>query len=232
MELTPSAPIGWEVVRNGASVADRGLVLYVARGCASCHGLGGTGTSVGSSVLGASERKVTRLIRDGSGGMPVYHPNDLSDQEIQTLAGYIASLGPAPTETPIFGTPTATPWPSPTPTPAPKPTPTPIPTPSSTPEPGTTPTPTPVPTVSDAEIKAAQQLYIDVGCDICHGKSAEGGEKGPELKGFTAEDISKAVREGIRNQASKYPREMERYTTNDLTDEELEQLVKYLLSLK
>ncbi len=102
------------------------------------------------------------------------------------------------------------------------------------PEPEVTPTPTPIPepTLSPAEFEAAQQLYIDVGCDICHGVRGEGGEKGPELKDLTVEEITKAVREGIRTPGSKYTREMEPYSENDLFDGELEQIISYLQSLE
>ncbi|MBI4313071.1 MAG: c-type cytochrome [Chloroflexi bacterium] len=232
VESEAGAPMGWKPThRVGDSPS--GYVLYFGLGCASCHGLYAEG-GVGPFLLGDTERKITKLVRDGTGGMPTYHAEELSDQKLADLISYIMSLGPAPTETPVPAKPTPTPYPTATPTPAPTPTPT------ATPVPGATPTPTPSPTptapkqaLSPAEVQAAQRLFVDVGCDICHGAKAEGGQKGPKLvkADLDREEVVKNIREGVRNPDSKYPREMEPYDLTELTDAEMEQIVKYLLNL-
>ncbi|MBI4339233.1 MAG: c-type cytochrome [Chloroflexi bacterium] len=227
------APKPW-VPRDNIQVD--GYILYTARGCAACHGLSAKGSFVGPTLLGASERKIAKIVRDGTGGMPTYHYVELSDQEMTAISEYIQGLGPAPTETPALARPTATPYPRATPTPAPTATPTATPLPGVTPV-AATPTPSPTPTVarpalSPAELKAAQQLFADVGCDICHGAKAEGGSKGPKLSGLTREGMVKAIREGVvRQPDSKYPRAMEAVKVSDLSDQELEQIIKFLLSL-
>ncbi len=229
IEDTPGAPSAWEHTSRVGDPAP-GYVLYVGHGCAACHGLAGEG-GVGSPLLGDAERKYNNVVRDGTGGMPTYHQVDLTDKELADIVSYVQSLGPEPTETPVVAKPTATPYPTATPTPAPTATPTPTPVPGATPTPTPSPTPTvPKPALSPAELKAAQQLFADVGCDICHGPSADGGTKGPKLTGFTADEIIKSVRDGKRSPDSKYPREMEAYDLNKLTDQELDQLIKFLLS--
>ncbi len=226
------APEGWQPRVKDAP----GYMLYVARGCAACHGLYAQG-GVAPALLGDSDRKIAKLVRDGTGGMPTYHSAELTEKELAAITAYLIYLGPEPTPTVSTAKPTPTPYPTATPTPAPTATPTPTPLPGVTPIPTATPTPATQkptkPVLSAAELKAAQQLYMDVGCDICHGAKAEGGQKGPTLVGadLTRDVIVKDVREGVRTPGSKYPRAMEPSSATDLSDLELEQLVKYLLSL-
>ena len=256
------APVGWKLADESS---DTGLSLYVARGCAGCHGLDGAGTFSGPDLRGGSLRRVTKLTRDGNGGMPNYHESDLTDSELGLIFEFLESLGPAPVVLVPEPEPSPTPWPSPTPFPLPTPVASPIPTasptpilgladsddahpqdddpvkidmpseeqatpaalPTDTPEP--TPTATPAPRLTEEESGEARRLFIDVGCDLCHGLDAEGTEKGPELTGFAATDIRDSVRDGIVNPESEYTREMEPYTLDDLTAAELDLLVDYLL---
>ncbi len=62
---------------------------------------------------------------------------------------------------------------------------------------------------------------------------ARGSDKGPNVTvtEMNADDIRRAIREGIRDPESEYPREMEGYEANELTDEEMEQLVDLVLGL-
>ncbi len=229
LETTPEAPAPWQPTSRLETPVP-GYVLYVSLACAACHGLNAEG-GVAPSLLGDAERKFNNVVRDGTGGMPTYHKVELTDAQLLAIVGYVQSLGLEPEET-VTAKPTATPYPTATPTPAPTPTPT------ATPLPGVTPTPTPSPTptvakpvVSPEEMKKAQQLFADVGCDICHGANAKGGTKGPTLAGMTEDDIIKAVREGLRKPDSKYPRAMEAVDQTKLSDGELAIIVKFLLNL-
>ena len=145
VDTDPGAPLGWNPAADSEE-SEAGLALYVGRGCASCHGLSGEGTASGPPVLGASARRIGKLTRDGPGGMPAYHESEMSDDDLDAVASFVAALGPAPTETPEQGTPTATPWPSPTPSPTVTPTSTATPEPGATATPVLTPSPTAEPT--------------------------------------------------------------------------------------
>lgn len=245
-------PQGWDLSskKKASNDIDAGLKSYIARACASCHGIKGKGNASGPPIVGLSERKIRKVMKDGSGGMPVYHEDALNTGETDLLVGYIVSLGSEPIETPT-PSPAPTPWPKPsatpsaTPTRTPRPTYTPTPAPAGLPTPMATATPTPTPPpvavstatplpkpdLSPEEFEAAKQLYIDVGCDICHGPSAEGNEKGPAVAGSTTDEIRTSVREGIRDPNSKYPREMKATDDADLSDEELQMIIDFLRSL-
>jgi ubiquinol-cytochrome c reductase cytochrome c subunit len=80
---------------------DEGKKLYSV-GCASCHGQSGQGTTDGPSLVGVGSAAVDFQV--GTGRMPARQPgaqipkkkNIYSQQEIDQLAAYIASLGPGP----------------------------------------------------------------------------------------------------------------------------------------
>ncbi|WP_330176209.1 c-type cytochrome [Streptomyces sp. NBC_01498] len=80
---------------------DEGKKLY-AVGCASCHGVGGQGTTDGPSLTGVGAAAVDFQV--GTGRMPAQQPGPqvpkkkvIYDQkEIDQLAAYVASLGPGP----------------------------------------------------------------------------------------------------------------------------------------
>ncbi|WP_330303984.1 MULTISPECIES: c-type cytochrome [unclassified Streptomyces] len=80
---------------------DEGKKLY-AVGCASCHGTGGQGTSDGPSLVGVGAAAVDFQV--GTGRMPAQQPGAqipkkkviYSQDEIDLLAAYIASLGAGP----------------------------------------------------------------------------------------------------------------------------------------
>lgn len=71
-------------------------------GCASCHGTHGQGSSDGPSLVGVGSAAVDFQV--GSGRMPAQQPGpqiqkkktQYSQDEIDQLAAYIASLGPGP----------------------------------------------------------------------------------------------------------------------------------------
>ncbi|MFC6713538.1 c-type cytochrome [Branchiibius cervicis] len=87
-----------------ASTADdvaAGKALFLSN-CATCHGLSGTGTNEGPSLVGVGAAATDFQV--GTGRMPLAQPGtqaqrgevQFSDDEIKQLAAYVASLGPGP----------------------------------------------------------------------------------------------------------------------------------------
>jgi len=83
------------------AVVETGRALYVAS-CASCHGASGQGGSAGPSLLQAGAASADFYLRTGR--MPLSAPGQravrqepvFSEQEIQALVAYVASLGEGP----------------------------------------------------------------------------------------------------------------------------------------
>ena len=232
-------PEGWMPASHFADVESRGEAAFVGFGCASCHDTDGSGTAGGPGIAGSSIRRINTLTRDGPGGMPAYGESFLRESDLDEIADYIVSLPevpehlipvPAPTATPF---PTATPIPLPTATPMPTPTPLPpgAPTPIPTPTPVPEATPAPTATPNPVRLAASQKLYIDVGCDLCHGVNGEGGSDGPALGDQPAAEISEMIRDPQRSPDSKYPEPMSDYTVDELSGAEMEEIIYYLLNL-
>lgn len=80
-------------------------------------------------------------------------------------------------------------------------------------------------------LEAAQLLFVDVGCDLCHAEDAMGTEEGPALNDLTAQEVQDFVRDPVRPPDSSYPKEMKAYGLDKLLDEELEELIFYLSNL-
>lgn len=90
--------------------AQSGESHWVAHGCASCHGLDGTG-GVGLNLLGKTAADIEDRVRSGPKGMPAFDPLDVPDDHIAALVDYVDALTKAnPGAVP---TPTATPRPAP-----------------------------------------------------------------------------------------------------------------------
>ena len=87
---------------------------------------------------------------------------------------------------------------------------------------GTETTATPTYTPADP-VAAGQALFSSKGCASCHGRDAEGGY-GPALAGHTREQIVKQVRNPVGA--------MPTFDVNEVSDEELDQIVAFILSLK
>lgn len=237
---TTEAPIGWEPSDLARSSADD-HAIYIGYGCASCHGIYGTGTNVGPSVTGSTERRIGNMLSKGPKGMPAYEEAHFVGDDLDSITAFLSGLIEAtPTPEPVLRL-TATPYPLPTATAAPTVAPTATPVPVDTPVPGAPtptpapPTPTPEPTatpapVDTAHLNAAQTLFFDVGCDICHGELAEGGSDGPALEDLTADEIREYVRDPQRPASSKYSEGMDPYTLSDLSDEELDEIIFFLLN--
>jgi ubiquinol-cytochrome c reductase cytochrome c subunit len=84
-----------------ASSIDNGKKLFITN-CSSCHGLAGEGTTDGPSLIGAGAAAVDFQV--GTGRMPATVPGpqmpkkkvQFSQEQINDLAAYVASLGPGP----------------------------------------------------------------------------------------------------------------------------------------
>ena len=82
------------LAQTGDAARD-GRLLFFEYGCASCHGLGAQGGTVGPALEWASqlgEGELERLVRDGPRGMPSY--TTLSHEDIEKLAAYLRLLAP------------------------------------------------------------------------------------------------------------------------------------------
>ncbi|MDQ3957694.1 MAG: c-type cytochrome, partial [Actinomycetota bacterium] len=84
-----------------AEPIESGRDLFV-ESCASCHGIGGGGTSDGPSLLGSGAAAADFYLRTGR--MPLSSSNDqavrkdpaFSPKEIERIVAYVASLGEGP----------------------------------------------------------------------------------------------------------------------------------------
>ena len=70
-----------------------GKQLFVADGCASCHGIDGRGGIVGPAIVGTKAAKLHTVTRVGPQGMPAYAPGALSDQDLAAIAAYLDAMG-------------------------------------------------------------------------------------------------------------------------------------------
>ncbi len=80
-------------VRPASDAAERGKQLFVADGCAGCHGLDGRGGVVGPSILGTKAEKLRTTTSVGPEGMPAYAPGALSDQDLAAIAAFLSATG-------------------------------------------------------------------------------------------------------------------------------------------
>lgn len=147
-------PLGW-VPSEKTSGDESGLRSYAGYGCASCHGLQGTGDIVGPDLSEVSFSELGEALGEGPEGMPAYHTLEMSEQKVAGLFEFLTGktaptpiTGPTPTPVPVSptATPAATETPAPTPTVGPVPTTgpgTPTPSPTAVPTPTVTPEPTP-----------------------------------------------------------------------------------------
>jgi mono/diheme cytochrome c family protein len=79
-------------------------------------------------------------------------------------------------------------------------------------------------------MEAARTIYIDAGCDLCHGVAGEGDPDGPDLYDLNAQELYDYTRDPPRDPDSKW-QPMDRYPLEDLSHEELTEIVYYLLHI-
>lgn len=69
-----------------------GKQLFVAEGCATCHGMDGRGGIVGPSIAGTNALKLRSKTLVGPQGMPAYAPGALSDSDLAAIAAYLKAM--------------------------------------------------------------------------------------------------------------------------------------------
>jgi mono/diheme cytochrome c family protein len=80
---------------TAARSADSGNNLF-AENCASCHGAHGSGGGIGPSLLGEHARKsrtaLVAWIKNPQPPLPRLYPSPLTEQDVEDVASYVASL--------------------------------------------------------------------------------------------------------------------------------------------
>ena len=69
-----------------------GQALFIAKGCAACHGQNAEGSQIAPALPGHSEETVKRQVRNPRFQMPAFTEDQVTDEELQVIALYIASL--------------------------------------------------------------------------------------------------------------------------------------------
>lgn len=92
------APGGPTIPRVDAAAGDLqdGMRLFI-NNCASCHGAGGTGDSVGGGqiapdLMPADPTQIGEAIRTGPGVMPKFGPEVITDEDLGSIARYLQLL--------------------------------------------------------------------------------------------------------------------------------------------
>ena len=68
--------------------------VYLSAGCGTCHGENAEGTDVGPALAGHAPEQVRQQVRSPLAQMPAYSVEQLSDEDLEAIAEYIASLEP------------------------------------------------------------------------------------------------------------------------------------------
>jgi mono/diheme cytochrome c family protein len=80
-------------VRADSSAHARGAELFATRGCEHCHGKDGVNGELGPDLQRVRNRmnaaQITKQIREGSKGMPVFGPDQLTDEQVKDLVAYL-----------------------------------------------------------------------------------------------------------------------------------------------
>ncbi len=85
-EVTPSS------IPTPVNHVEAGRQLYIDKGCAVCHGQNGEGTSIAPSLPGHNAEQIKRQVRSPLGTMPRSGPESITDDELEKIVDYIASL--------------------------------------------------------------------------------------------------------------------------------------------
>lgn len=71
-----------------------GRDVYLAAGCAGCHGQNAEGTDIAPALAGHTVEQVHQQVRSPLAQMPAYSDEQLSDDDLEKIADYIAGLEP------------------------------------------------------------------------------------------------------------------------------------------
>ena len=66
--------------------------VFIAKGCAACHGQNSEGTDFAPALAGHTEGQIRRQVRAPVGIMPVFPPDKVSNDELAQLVSYITNL--------------------------------------------------------------------------------------------------------------------------------------------
>jgi len=98
-EVLPYEGIGLAGARvdDNADPIARGRGLFLANGCAACHGLAAQGGAVGPKL---DLEEIFRedfgpIVRSGPGGMPAFTDSILSDVDLDAIYGYLKATAQA-----------------------------------------------------------------------------------------------------------------------------------------
>ena len=69
-----------------------GRDLFIAKGCSGCHGQEAEGTAIAPALAGHTEQMVKRQVRTPRFQMPAFGVTQISDDELEAIAQYIATL--------------------------------------------------------------------------------------------------------------------------------------------
>ncbi|WP_084815851.1 cytochrome bc1 complex diheme cytochrome c subunit [Frondihabitans sp. Leaf304] len=101
--FTSTATAETSTSSNSQATVNEGKKLFAAN-CATCHNVNGSGTEAGPSLVGVGEASVDFQV--GTGRMPaaangpqaLKKPVQFTNEDIQAMAAYVASLGTGPSE--------------------------------------------------------------------------------------------------------------------------------------
>jgi ubiquinol-cytochrome c reductase cytochrome c subunit len=84
------------IVDPAAGSLSEGAAVFLDN-CAACHGAGGSGDSIGGGRIAPSleqptAQQIAEAVRIGPGTMPVFNPQSLSEQELNSLVRYVLWL--------------------------------------------------------------------------------------------------------------------------------------------
>ena len=75
------------------AVADTsGHSLFINKGCAACHGQNAEGTTIAPALPGHNEAMVINQVRNPRFQMPAFGPEQISNTELEAIAGFIVNL--------------------------------------------------------------------------------------------------------------------------------------------
>ena len=90
----PPSPTATETPTKSPETREEvgGRELYVSKGCAACHGQNAEGSEFAPALPGHNEMMVKRQVRNPRFRMPAFSEEQITADELEAIAGYIASL--------------------------------------------------------------------------------------------------------------------------------------------
>ncbi|MFQ5875072.1 MAG: c-type cytochrome, partial [Dehalococcoidia bacterium] len=91
-ETSTSTPVPQPSPTPVTEITDEGYRLFISKGCSACHGQDAQGTAIAPALPGHSAAIVRRQARAPVGVMPVFPPDKITNEELDRIAGFVASL--------------------------------------------------------------------------------------------------------------------------------------------